>query len=62
MSYKLKSRKFLVFIIWVVIGLYMIFTQQSMTEFLPNFMIISAIYIGGNAAQHIAYDMRNKKE
>jgi|GEM_PF-5061496 len=48
MKSKLKSRKFLVFIIWLIITVYLVIVKQDTTP-LQYFFVISAIYIGGQA-------------
>ena len=50
MAGKIKSRKLWVFIIWAFLGLYMVFNKMPLDVFIPNFMIISTVYIGGQSA------------
>jgi hypothetical protein len=47
---KIKSRKLWAFILWALLGVYMIFSQSDLTVFIPNFMIVTVLYIGGEAA------------
>ena len=47
---KIKSRKLWAFLIWTILALFLILTGQSLEIFIPNFMVVTALYIGGQSA------------
>ena len=49
MKDKLKSRKFIVFVIWLVLTVFIIITKGDTADVLQYFFVISAIYIGGQS-------------
>ncbi|VVB60783.1 Uncharacterised protein [uncultured archaeon] len=57
---KLKSRKFQVWIVWMILTIVSLFINDLPKETIfTYFGIISIIYIGSNAAQNIFMNGRN---
>ena len=54
---KIKSRKFFVFIVWLIFTAYLVFAKGK-TDMLQYFFIISIAYIGGQGVVDIAEKLR----
>jgi hypothetical protein len=51
---KIKSRKFIVFVIWTILVIFsIIWTKSIDATVISYYGIISGLYLGGNTLQHI---------
>ena len=55
---KIKSRKFFVFIVWILLTTVVIIMGKEVTNILQYFFFISVIYIGGQGAIDFAEKIR----
>lgn len=56
---KLKSRKFIVWLVWLIIAGVSLFKNELPKETIFQFFgYVSVIYIGGNVAQKYIYDKK----
>lgn len=56
---KLKSRKFIVWLVWLIIAGVSLFKNELPKETIFQFFgYVSIIYIGGNVAQKYIYDKK----
>lgn len=49
MKEKLKSRKFIVFTIWLILTIIIIAIGKNIADVLQYFFVISVVYIGGQS-------------
>jgi len=58
---KLKSRKFQVWLSWLIISILSIFISDLPKEIIFNYLgLVSMIYIGGNVAQDFIFKKNEK--